>query len=903
MTTGSLSVAHLTGLTTALAGRYRLERELGAGGMATVWLAGDVRHERRVAIKVLHPELSAVLGPERFLAEIKTTANLQHPHILPLFDSGSAEGLLFYVMPYVEGETLRARMERERQLPVSDAVRIATEVADALDYAHRHGVVHRDVKPENILLQDGHVVVADFGIALAVEQAGGQRMTQTGLSLGTPQYMAPEQAMGERTVDARADIYAMGAVTYEMLAGEPPFTGPTAQAVVARVMTETPRPLALQRPSVPAHVEAAVMTALEKLPADRHASSVAFRVALTETAAAEGTVPASRRRAPTSAAADVALRRSRRAAAGAALLAVAAAGAAAAAWSVRPSSPAPRVVRLRIALPPGDNTTALRLALTRDGSALGYVDPAPGARGGIYVRRLDRTEPELVAGTTDARTLAFSPDGSALAFVTTSQELRVVAREGSTPVTVARQADHFEGVDWGGDGQLYFVSADSGVVSRVPASGGAVEFLGTLEDSGATSFGFRAHRTPRVLPSGRAVLFGIWRGPGRPGDLGLVDLRTRSTRVLTTGRHVVGIHAGHLLVVSTDGTLRALPFDEDRLEVDGAAVPLLPGIEGQESSSQVALAADGTLAYIPAVVSRSELVWVSRDGGETPVNPSLQRGFNAVAVSPRGDRVALSVEEPDGAAAVWLYDVRQETIAPFARGGALAHRPRWTPDGARLVYVSDRGDAAGIRSLWAQPVDGGDTATVLVRSARHAQEVAFAPDGAWIVYRDGYDDGRSRRDVRYVRPGADTTSRAFAATSADEWGPALSPDGRWLAWVSNESGRYEVYVAAFPGPGGRVVVSQGGGTDPVWARSGRELFYRAGDGRVVAVEFAAGARPELVGRQVLFDASPYAPGTNYATYDVAPDGRFLFIRRPPDPGVEVVVNWSAEIAPRLRDRR
>ena len=222
MTTGSLSAAHLTGLATTLAGRYRLERELGAGGMATVWLADDQRHGRRVAIKVLHPELSVVLGPERFLAEIRTTANLQHPHILPLFDSGSAEGLLYYVMPYVEGETLRTRLERERQLPVPEAVRFATEVADALDYAHRHGVVHRDIKPENILLQDGHVVVADFGIALAVQQAGGSRMTQTGLSLGTPHYMAPEQAMGERTIDARADVYALGAVTYEMLAGAPP---------------------------------------------------------------------------------------------------------------------------------------------------------------------------------------------------------------------------------------------------------------------------------------------------------------------------------------------------------------------------------------------------------------------------------------------------------------------------------------------------------------------------------------------------------------------------------------------------------------------------------------------------------------------------------------------------------
>ena len=267
-------------LATALAERYRVIREIGAGGMATVLLAEDVRHHRKVAVKLLHPELSAVLGSDRFLKEIELTANLQHPHILPLFDSGSAEGQLFYVMPFVEGETLRARLEREHQLPVADALRIATEVADALEYAHTHGVIHRDVKPENILLHGGHALVADFGIALAVQQAGGQRITQTGLSLGTPQYMAPEQAAGEKSVDARADVYALGAVMYEMLAGEPPFTGPTTQAVIARVLTAEPTPLDEARRSVPPNVAAAVHTALAKLPADRFASAAQFASAL-----------------------------------------------------------------------------------------------------------------------------------------------------------------------------------------------------------------------------------------------------------------------------------------------------------------------------------------------------------------------------------------------------------------------------------------------------------------------------------------------------------------------------------------------------------------------------------------------------------------------------------------------
>src|SRR5689334_12381734 len=254
-------------LSTALAGRYRIDRELGQGGMATVYLAHDLRHERKVAIKVLRPELAAVIGAERFVREIRTVAALQHPHILGLIDSGEVSGTAYYVMPFVEGESLRDRLVREKQLPIADAVRIAKEVASALDYAHRHRVIHRDIKPENILLHDGQALVADFGIALAMTQAGGTRMTETGMSLGTPHYMSPEQAMGEREITARSDVYALGAVLYEMLSGEPPFTGPTAQAIVARVLTETPRPLMPQRHTIPAQVEAEVLTALEKLPA------------------------------------------------------------------------------------------------------------------------------------------------------------------------------------------------------------------------------------------------------------------------------------------------------------------------------------------------------------------------------------------------------------------------------------------------------------------------------------------------------------------------------------------------------------------------------------------------------------------------------------------------------------
>ena len=280
MTQFDLTATHAR-LTAALSEHYRLDRELGAGGMATVYLAHDLKHDRDVAIKVLHPDLGAALGGERFLSEIRTTARLQHPHILPLLDSGDAgNGLLYYVMPLVTGETLRARLTREKQLPIEDAILIAREVADALQYAHAQNVIHRDIKPENILLQGGHALVADFGIALAVQSAGGARMTQTGLSLGTPSYMSPEQAMGERTIDARSDIYALGAVTYEMLTSEPPFTGATMQAIVAKVVNAEPERPSLTRKTLSPSVERAVLKALAKLPADRFATASAFADAL-----------------------------------------------------------------------------------------------------------------------------------------------------------------------------------------------------------------------------------------------------------------------------------------------------------------------------------------------------------------------------------------------------------------------------------------------------------------------------------------------------------------------------------------------------------------------------------------------------------------------------------------------
>ena len=367
-------------LEAGLVGRYAIERQIGAGGMATVYLANDIRHQRPVAVKLLDPELGAVLGADRFLSEIRVTANLQHPNLLPLFDSGEVNGLLFYVMPYIEGETLRGRLEREKQLPIDEAVRITTSIASALDYAHRHGVIHRDLKPENILLHDGQPLIADFGIALAVSNAGGQRVTQTGLSLGTPQYMSPEQATGDRGVDGRTDIYSLGAVAYEMIGGEPPHHGTSAQAIIAKLMTEDARPLATLRKSVPPHVAGAIQRALEKLPADRWATAREFSDALNDHRA---TYLAS---AANAAAARVTRRRWIPWAIAAAS-AVVAAGALLTRRSAADTQP---YLRIPIAQAAQDGSGMHDFSFAPDGMSFAYVAESPAdSVPRIHVRRLD----------------------------------------------------------------------------------------------------------------------------------------------------------------------------------------------------------------------------------------------------------------------------------------------------------------------------------------------------------------------------------------------------------------------------------------------------------------------------------------------------------------------------------
>src|SRR5687768_16878590 len=439
-------------LAAALSERYRIEREIGQGGMATVYLAEDLKHKRKVALKVLKPELAAVLGAERFVQEITTTAALQHPHILPLFDSGTADGFLYYVMPYVEGETLRAKLDRETQLGIDEAVKIAREVADALDYAHRHGVIHRDIKPENILPHDGRPIVADFGIALAVSAAAGGRMTETGLSLGTPHYMSPEQATAEKDLTNRSDIYSLGSVLYEMLTGNPPHTGASAQQIIMKIVTAEAAPVTKLRRSVPANVAAAVAKSLEKIPADRFESAKAFADALVNptyttlrAAAADAVVSRGRRwsRDPRSiATASIA------AVAGLALL-----------WALTRPTPASGPAEYDVGLP---DSAAMKtiggvgFSVAPSGDFVVY-HAASGSSDALWYRSLRDATVRPINGTANGRQPVVSPDGATLAFLRFREAfvwtLETVPIQGGAPVVIGRGTGDPD-LSWLPDGRL-----------------------------------------------------------------------------------------------------------------------------------------------------------------------------------------------------------------------------------------------------------------------------------------------------------------------------------------------------------------------------------------------------------------------------------------------------------------
>jgi serine/threonine-protein kinase len=861
-------------LGTALIDRYRVERELGAGGMATVYLAHDLRHHRRVAIKVLRPELAAVIGADRFLAEIRTTANLQHPHILPLFDSGAADSFLYYVMPYVEGESLRDRLVREKQLPIAESLRIATEVASALGYAHRHGVVHRDIKPENILLHDGQALVADFGIALAASKAGGARMTETGMSLGTPHYMSPEQAMGEREITARSDVYALGCVTYEMLLGEPPFTGPTAQSIVAKVMTEKPAPLTARRERIPLAAEDAVLTALEKLPADRFGTAAEFATALTAPMPQASRLPAKARGSWLQ----------RHASAVTGVLAVVALAAILLALRHAGRSSSGEVNRFELALGAGQGLAPVggtRLSWFPNGRAFVYVGTGTGGGTQLWLRALDALSATPIAGTDGATSPFVSPDGQQVGFVTTTPfSVRVAPRGGGRATVIVSDGVSGGGGDWSDDGWIYF-DGGSGI-ARIKPDGSGRELV-TVLDSTQREIGIA---WPQALPGGRGVIFRVRRAGDDVGNYGIFvyDLKHRTRRPLVKATYARYAPSGYLLYALADGSLLASRFDLGRLALVGEPVVIARGLGlAAFGGADLAIAPGGNLLYSTGKsVTTAEPVWVDRNGASSPIDSSWHVFASGLALSPDGTRLAVHIDARSAGFStsrtedIWVKQIPTGPMSRITFEGEQNRRPSWSHDGRDILFLSGR---SGPSALYRQRADGSAPAQRVTSNTEPLGEGLESPDGRWLILRTDIGtpgDG----DILAMRIGVDSAAKPLIASPFQELAPALSPDGRWLAYTSNETGRREVYVRPFPDVGaGKFQVSTAGGSAPRWNHRGNELFYRSLNDDFIAAHVRLAPSFGLVGQKRLFSAAGYTPGLDHATFDVSPDDRrFLMLR-------------------------
>jgi eukaryotic-like serine/threonine-protein kinase len=868
------------GLRAALEGRYRIDREIGSGGMATVYLAHDEKHDRNVALKVLRPELAAVMGAERFLSEIRTTANLQHPHILQLYDSGEADGFLYYVMPYVDGESLQEKIDREKQLPVEEAVGLIRAVAGALQAAHEQGVIHRDIKPANILLMHDQPLVADFGIALAVQEAGGGRLTETGLSLGTPFYMSPEQATADRDPDARSDIYSLGSVLYEILTGEPPFSGTTAQAVLGKILTADPVRPTQHRKAIPAHVESVILKSLERLPADRFATVAEFADALSDPHFRHG--EAAELVAVGSDSRVSGLMRRIRVLTGATLL-LAGALALALLRSGTSSSPAAGPVEFYI---DPDSTHSMifgspgTVAISNDGDVIAYVGRREDGRSQIFVRRLDDRNAVPVPGTEGAHDVFFSHDDAWFGFSTEGLRLKKVRVAGGSPQTITTIAGPLVNADWGPDDRIvYAITGPEGLL-RINANGGQPEEVIFQTDS------ITAVMDPWLLPGGRVVLVTVM-----TPDLRIVafDLETGERRFVVAGMTGKYVDAGFLVYGTPEGAILAQPFDPDALEFTGGPTRIAEPVGGWlRISKDIAVSRSGAYAYLSGSDDSGDGVLVSRDARLTSF--PIAAGFVRPRLSPDGDLVSYHLAS--GAPSIYTYSLSQGTTSivvtdegSIGSVGAVGDA-NWSPNGDSIVYA---GRVSSNEGLWIAASSGTGIPRRLLDVAGRVLAPAYSWDGAYVFFTQTTVGGR---DIFAVSvEGGEVAQVVGSPTFAGQ--TATSPTGPWIAYSSDETGDAEVYVMRFPGDGRSLPISTGGGSSPVWAPTGDTVFYVSTRQELVAVELELNDVPRVTSRAPIL---PWPFVSNYLfgrEYDVHPEG--FIARGTSATGARLVVRTSLPV--------
>jgi eukaryotic-like serine/threonine-protein kinase len=882
-------------------GAYEILSVLGAGGMGEVYRARDIRLQRDVALKVLPSSVAD--DPDRlarFRREAQVLASLNHPHIGAIFGVEDSDRVAL-VLELVDGVTLQDRIAGG-PLPWKEAVGFAMQIADGLEAAHERGIVHRDLKPANIkITSSGRAKVLDFGLAKpAAESAvsgGGSGetaaltaahgITREGMVVGTIGYMSPEQARGQ-AIDKRTDVWAFGCVLFEMLSGRAPFAGNTPTDTLAAIVEREPTWSDVPR-TVPGAVVDVLRRCVAKDPRRRFHDLADVRIHLEDALIAPAaTLTTQDSRfwlriavamlalvAVTVVITGVVVRRM--------------------STSARPEAPDSSAGLTRLTIVPdqpfasvqyscaGDCEQGL-LAISPDGRQVVYVGRSPTGQQ-LYVRPIDRFESRPIPGTEGAIGPVFSPDGRMLAFVV-DRALKTIALDGGSPVVVRDGVDG-NGLQWATDGHIYFAGGRGQGIWRVPASGGPGEAVTSID----TEF---QHRFPELLPDGTTLLFTGLSGVSDE-KISVISLSTKQRRTLVEGVAPHYLPAGYLVYVLSN-RLMAVRFDPKRLEIQGTPVVMVDDVEQTVwGEPQVALSSTGVLAYLQASGSPhgSTLVWVTPQGQETATG-ATGRPFVQPHISPDGRTVAVALR--GGLTDVWVFDLARETWTRLTFDGHSAN-PLWTPDGKRLTFTAGQDGPTSI--LWKAP-DNSEADVTLVKADRPSVPLSWAPDGRTLAFVRV--DAQSAMDIWTLNVEEKNGGRPFLQTRFREGAPAFSPDGRWIAYASDESGKNQIYVRPFPGPGQTWTISTEGGNEPVWPRRGDQLFYRNGDA-VMAVdvrtapEFSAG-KPRR-----LFEGPYERTIALWPNYDVTPDGqRLLMIKGEQAPSartqIDLVQNWLEDLKQR-----
>ncbi len=891
-------------------GPYELGEAIGAGGMGEVYRARDTRLDRTVAIKVLPARLPG--SPElhqRFEREARAISSLNHPHICSLYDVGQHDGISFLVMEYLEGETLAKRVEKS-PLPLSDVLRYATQIADALDKAHRHGVVHRDLKPGNIMLTpQGGAKLMDFGLAkMAIAPADLSSMTASahatspittkGTIVGTFHYMSPEQVEG-KDVDARSDLFAFGAVLYEMLTGRRAFQGKSQLSVASAILEKEPEPISTVQPMTPPALDRTIRKCLAKDPEDRWQTARDLQLELKwiAEASSQAGVPAlvvARRK-----------NRERLWMGAAAVLLVATLGLLATVVHFLRAVSDVRPLRAFILPPEGTGFGASGglggpVVVSPDGKRMAFVATSADGRRMLWVRTLETLTAQLLSGTEDASFPFWSPDSRSLAFFSQNR-LKKIDVAGGPPLTLcdASGGTGGRGGTWNRDDVILFAANTTSGLSRVSAAGGAPTPVTKLDSARKES----THRWPLFLPDGNHFLY-VARGVGVRGasvaggteGIHAASLDGKENKLVVREVSSMAYASGHLLFVR-EGTLMAQAFNSKRLEVTGEALPIAEQVQFDLAFSLAAFSVsqNGVLAYHAggALQNLSKLLWFDKTGKELGAlgDPVL---YYEPRISPDGQKVAVALfDAASRNIDLWIYEVSRGLRTRFTFDTGFDRWPVWSPDGSRIVFSSIR---KGHYDLYVKPSGGAGTEERLLTTGLNLQSRDWSADGRFFLY-ESIGDPKTGTDLWVLPMSGDRKAVPFLQTSFNESDGHFSPDGKWVAYVSSESDRDQVYVAPFPGPGGKWQISSAGGSRPTWRRDGKEIVYLGADDKLMAAEVnAKGSNFEVGAVKQLFQTRPQRPGT---IYDAARDAqRFLVntssVQKSTTP-VTLVVHWTADL--------